>query len=97
MMPTLTDQTVLVRTPHCVVRQQEDHSVVYNARTDELHLIPPLGHYLYRLCDGVHDVGTICRAFAAGAADGGVEARRRIVAYLEELLARGVLQGGSDA
>jgi hypothetical protein len=97
MMPTLTDETVLVRTPHCVVREQEDRYVVYNSRTDELHLIPPLGHYLYRLCDGVHDVGAICRAFAAGASDGGAEARQRIVAYLEALVTRGVLQGDSHA
>jgi hypothetical protein len=97
-MPMLRDDTVLVGTPHCVVREQEDRCVVYNSRTDELHLIPMLGHYLYNLCDGLRDVGSICRAFSIDGPDrtddpdAGGAARACITAYLEALVRRGILQ-----
>lgn len=90
-MSTLTDDTVLVGTPHCVLREQEGGYVVYNSRSDELHLIPTLGHYIYRLCDGLHDIGSIWQAFAVDAQDNGTETRTQITAYLEKLVARGIL------
>lgn len=92
-MLTLTDDTVLTATPHCVVREQEDHYVVYNSRTDELHLIPALGHYLYRLCDGMHDIGTICRTFSPGAPDTCADTRKHVMEYFGKLVDRGILQG----
>jgi hypothetical protein len=95
-MSTLMDDTILVGTSHCVLREQEDQYVVYNSHTDELHLIPALGHYLYRLCDGLRDVGSIWRAFAIAAPED-AEVRTRITAYLEKLVARGILQGDHHA
>lgn len=90
-MSTLMDDTILVGTPHCVLREQENQYVVYNARTDELHLIPALGHYLYHLCDGLRDVGSIWRAFTSAAPED-ADVRTCITAYLEKLVARGILQ-----
>lgn len=91
-MSTLRDDTILIGTPHCVVREQEDRYVVYNSRTDELHLVPMLGHYIYNLCDGLRDVGSICSAFSADAPDQGAAARASITAYLEAMVKRGILQ-----
>ena len=91
-MSTLRDDAILVGTPHCVVREQEDRYMVYNSRTDELHLVPKLGHYIYNLCDDLRDVGSICSAFSTGAPDQGGAARASITAYLEAMVERGILQ-----
>ena len=50
---------VLCPTRWCVVREQRDEFLIYNPRTDELHLISPLAHYLYLLCDGLRTVAEI--------------------------------------
>jgi hypothetical protein len=55
----VTLDTVLCPTTWCVVREQREEFLVYNPRTDELHLISPFGHYLYRLCDGLRSVAEI--------------------------------------
>ena len=77
--------TVLVPTSWCVVREQRDEYLVYNSRTDELHLISPMGRYLYMLCDGLRTVAEIQALVqpAAGAA---------VSEFLAKLAARGLVE-----
>lgn len=55
--------TVLRQTTWCVMREQRDEYLVYNPRTDELHLISPLGRYL---CARVATTGRSRGASRAG-------------------------------
>ena len=77
--------TVLCPTIWCVVRAQREEYLVYNSRTDELHLISPLGHYLYLLCDGLRTVAEIQELLEP---DTGAAAPD----YLAKLLARGLVE-----
>ncbi len=43
---------VLGHTAHCTVRPQESQHLIYNNKTDEMHLVSPTGAYIYELCDG---------------------------------------------
>ena len=91
MCNVLTRDTVLTLTPWCVVREQEEQFLVYNSRTDELHLLPPTGFYAYQLCNGWSTVGEIEDALA-------IEIRReptvlgdRLREFFGMLVARGIL------
>lgn len=81
----VSPETVLCPTTWCVVREQRDEYLVYNSRTDELHLISPLGHYLYLLCDGLRTVAEIQALLEP---DTGTAAP----AFLTKLVARGVIE-----
>ena len=48
-MPTVATHTVPRPTPWCVAREMEDRYLVYNVKTDEMHLIHPVGYYVYQL------------------------------------------------
>jgi hypothetical protein len=71
--------------PWCVVREQQDEYLVYNPRTDELHLISPLGRYVYLLCDGLRTAAQI-QALLPG------PVAVAVPEYLGQLLARGLLE-----
>jgi len=79
---TVAADQVLGPTPWCVLRQQVGEYLVYNSRTDELHLISPLGHYLYLLCDGLRTVAEIQELVP----------RDDVAGYLADLADRGILQ-----
>src|SRR6266545_4976859 len=82
---------VLVHTPHCTVRAQREQHLVYNSRSDELHLIPPTGIYVYELCDGLATVGDIEAALALATGRDSGEIRPDLTRYLSMLIARGLL------
>jgi radical SAM protein with 4Fe4S-binding SPASM domain len=86
--------TVLVPT-RCVLREQVGQYLVYNARTDEMHLVGRTGYHAYCLCDGsrtVHEVADALGADVAGGAPGELGERTR--EFLEALVARGILEMG---
>jgi hypothetical protein len=85
-------QSVLLPTPWCVIREQESSHLLYNPRTDELHLIPPTGFYAYRLCDGVRTVSEVTAEVAAACGVEVGEVSHRVGAFLADLLARGLLE-----
>ena len=60
----VTRDTVLQSTSWCVVRPQKDQHLVYNSRTDEMHLVPETGFLVYQLCDGLRTIGEIERSLA---------------------------------
>jgi hypothetical protein len=53
------------QTIHCVVRKQAHEYLIYNSRTDELHLLPATGYFVYQLCDGLRTVEEIETELAA--------------------------------
>jgi hypothetical protein len=91
-MPLIGDSMVLVPTPWCVSREQEQAYLVYNPHTDEMHLIPPEAHYVYRLCDGLRSVGDICRSLVAAGDPEPVEFIATLRDFLAGLVERGVLE-----
>jgi hypothetical protein len=90
--PSVSPESILLPTPWCVVREQEDGHLLYNPRTDELHLLPPTGFYAYRLCDGVRTVAEVTAKLAAATGSGVVEASRPVRELLAGLVARGLLE-----
>lgn len=81
----ITADTVLCPTTWCVVREQFTEYLIYNSRTDELHLISPLGRYLYLLCDGLRTVAEI---------QGSLDPVRgaRVFEFLAKLVSRGLVE-----
>lgn len=91
-MKAIASETILDRTPWVVVRPQKDNYLFYNSRTDELHLIPPTGHAIYELCDGLRTFDEI-RNHVSQALD--VESsilRERLTNFLGDLEARGLVE-----
>lgn len=89
--PPLQGEAFLQQAPWCVVRPQQEGYMLYNPRTDELHLLPPAGWYAYRLCDGLHSVGEVAAELAAATDSGAEESLTRVRDFLGALLARGLL------
>lgn len=82
-------------TSHCVVRKQADEYLIYNPHTDELHLLPPTGFFVYQLCDGLHTVEEIAGELAEGLDASATAVRQPLMRFLGELVERGILEAGS--
>ena len=82
----LEAETVLSATKWCATRPMDEGHLIYNAHTDELHVLTPFAHYLYELCDGTRSVHEIAGFFAPSVARDG------IVDLLGSLVARGLLE-----
>ena len=89
-------RSVLCLNPWCTIRAQQSEYLVHNARSDELHLIPPVGYYVIQHCDGLNSVTDILERLHDRAGDRG-EGQRRLLAFLEDLVARGILELNADA
>lgn len=89
-MATLTSASVLGPVPGCIARPQAQGFVVYNPRTDELHILNPESFCVYQLCDGIHSVAEIQSALGLDAENGTVP--RLVVAFLEKLAARRLIE-----
>jgi radical SAM protein with 4Fe4S-binding SPASM domain len=92
----VTRDTVLQPTSWCVVRPQKDQHLVYNSRTDEMHLVPRTGYLVYRLCDGLRSVGEIEGSVADALDDEGHVIHEVLTAFLGKMLARGILEVADD-
>ena len=92
---TIADETVLRRTRWCTVREQETEYLVYNNRTDELHLIPPAGMLVYWLCDGAWDVGELTQILASIFGAEADDFRQWLERFLGQLLERGIIEVAS--
>ena len=92
MEPCLPHNAVLSPTPWCVVRQQEQEHLIYNSRTDEMHLLPRSGFYAYELCDGLRTVVEIEEALGQmmHTPDGALG--KSLTGFLGKLIDRGILQ-----
>jgi coenzyme PQQ synthesis protein D (PqqD) len=92
MSADLASDVVLQPTPWCTVREQEDRYLVYNPRTDELHLVPPTGFYVFSLCDGLNTVDEIQTRLEKVLAGDSMQLRQRLHAFLACLIERGILE-----
>ena len=88
----LTDETVLLPTTWCVVREQGEEFLIYNRKTDELHLLPPTGYFAFRLCDGVNTVADIEQQLASALSDCTSNLRSVLHDFLDKLIARGIVE-----
>ncbi|MDD5385400.1 MAG: PqqD family protein [Gallionella sp.] len=77
---------------HCVVRQQEEQYLIYNTKTDELHLLSPISFYLYSLCDGVSPLNELQEIFAAIVGHKANTLQITVADFLNQLLARGIIE-----
>jgi hypothetical protein len=93
-MVSIHADTVFQRAPWCVTREQEDQYLIYNVRTDEMHLVPPTGFYVYQLCDGLRSVGELEAQLAPAVDACEQEARVGIRTFVEQLVTRGILVDG---
>jgi hypothetical protein len=93
----VTHNTFLQATPWCTIRPQKEGYVVYNARTDELHLISESGFRVYQQCDGLHTVGEIAREWIRDDGKQVPSADGNLQTFIEQLLARGILEISYDA
>jgi hypothetical protein len=91
-MRAITYETIFDRTPWVVVRPQKGSYLFYNSRTDELHLIPPTGHTIYELCDGLRTVNDIGNHVSEALDAEPSELRERLSDFLTALEARGLVE-----
>ena len=92
MIAELSGDSVLQPTLWCTVREQEARYLVYNPRTDELHLVPPTGFYVFSICDGLNTVDEIQSSLAKALAEDPALLRQRLHAFLAGLIERGILE-----
>lgn len=78
--------------PHCVVRRQEEQYLVYNSLTDELHLLSPIGFYLYSLCDGSSPLNEVQAIFESVTRSESGNSHSHVAEFLEKLEARGLIR-----
>ena len=88
----ISSETILQPSTLCVARPQKGGYLFYHYRTDELHLVPPEGYYVYQLCDGLRSVGEIESLFKFEPST----APDPIRIFFEELILRGILEVAND-
>lgn len=86
-----TLSTVLVRAPHCVVRPQDQSHLLYNPRTDELHLLRPEAYLVYVLFDGLNDIDDIVSTISALSGTSREAAADAVAILVDNLLTRGLI------
>lgn len=83
---------VLTPTRWCVVRKQKERYLIYNSRTDEMHLIPPIGYYVYQMCDGINTLGAIRKMLADATGQEETEVATHTDRFINQLIDRGVVE-----
>lgn len=91
-MRAIANETIFDRTSWVVVRPQKGSYLFYNSRTDELHLIPPTGHAIYELCDGLSTVDDIYNHLSEALDAESSVLRERLTDFLGALEARGLVE-----
>jgi hypothetical protein len=91
MSSGLREDMVLMPTAWCVVRRQEQEVLIYNTRTDELHLIPPTGFYVYLLFDGKQTLGEVEVQAQEISTSDPEKVACRLRAFVDQLVERGIL------
>lgn len=75
-----------------VVRPQKGQYLLYNSRTDELHLIPPTGHAVYALCDGLRSIHDISAALSDAIDAEPALIKEHVAEFLGSLETRGLVE-----
>lgn len=93
----LTSNTVLVPTSYCTVRQHENEHLVYNVKSDELHLISDAGLLVYQLCDGISNLSDIHGELRSRCTAAAGEIQEQLYNYVSQLISRGIVEIVEDA
>lgn len=92
-MDTIELQKLVVKpTDSCIVRQQEEEYLLYNSKTDELHLLSPMAFYVYQLCDGATTAGEIQAILSIILNQNKAIDITNITDFLNKLIIRGILE-----
>jgi hypothetical protein len=86
----------LIRSPHCVVRPQEECHLIYNTRTDELHLLHPEAYLVFLLCDGLNTIDGIIDMVACLNGGSRGATAQAVVDLISALLKKGVIEEVSE-
>jgi hypothetical protein len=92
MSTMLPGDAVLQPSVMCTARPQKGGYLFYHYRTDELHLVPPVGYYIYQLCDGLRSVDEIEHLFTRDSEPAPNCEERPVRSFLEKLVTRGILE-----
>ena len=92
----LNENTVLTATDWCVVRPQKGHYVVYNSRSDELHLMSESAYCVFQLCEGLNTAGEIRRLVTEATGDDETKVETRVDTFLRGLITRGLVEVDHD-
>ncbi|MCB1764502.1 MAG: PqqD family protein [Candidatus Competibacteraceae bacterium] len=92
MSCSLSDSARPLATRWCVARPQKEQYLLYNSRTDEMHLVPVTGYYVYQLCDGLRSVAELEEELSQALGTSREEVQPVLRRFLSELLDRGVLE-----
>jgi Coenzyme PQQ synthesis protein D (PqqD) len=79
-------------TTACVARRQSSAYLFYNSRTDEMHLVPPTGFYVFQLCDGCNSVGDIESILGCNLGVDPKDLTTAVRNFLGDLVDRGILE-----
>lgn len=88
----LTNETVLLPATWCVVREQGEEFLIYNRKTDELHLLPPTAYFAFRLCDGANTVADIEQQLASALNDRPSDLQNVLRDFLDKLIDREIVE-----
>lgn len=91
-MSNVFDTTIYRPATRCVVRRQEEQYLIYNTETDELHLLSPIGFYLYSLCDGSSPLNELQEIFSAIVRHETDALKIPVAEFLHQILARGIIE-----
>jgi len=91
MKVNINDTTIPWPAPGCVIRKQEEQYLIYNRKSDELHLIPPTGYFVFQLCDGFNSIADIENLIASSLNSDKAELQRVVYDFIGKLVERGIL------
>jgi Coenzyme PQQ synthesis protein D (PqqD) len=83
----LSDDDIPIVSPDVIVRPDAAGFLLFQVRTEEMHLVTPSGHTIWSLCDGARTVGEIV-AETAPEPPGGPA----ILDFLSELASRSLVE-----
>lgn len=92
MINQLSENTILAPASQCTVRQHDQEYLVYNVKSDELHLIPQIGFFVYQLCDGITNIREIQEELQSRCVSTGGDLQERLYSYVDQLVERGILE-----
>jgi hypothetical protein len=82
----------LFRSSHCVVRPQDECHLIYNPRTDELHLLRPEAYVVFLLCDGLNTVEGIIDTVVCLSRESRGTTTKAVTDLISGLLKKGVIE-----
>lgn len=75
----------------CIIRQQEEEYLLYNSKTDELHLLSPMAFYVYQLCDGATPMDEIQEILSVIFRQNKETLNTNFAEFIHKLIARGII------